>query len=121
MATINEVIEKVDKIKPNVFDENQKAEWIYRLDGRISKEVLKEEPPRQYIYPEDADNELLVPHPYDDMYVFFLQAMIDYNNEEYGKYNNAMAMYNEAFNSYAKLYQRENMPKSSGGFKNLLG
>ena len=121
MATINEVIERVDKIKPNVYDESQKAEWIYRLDGKISKEILKEEPPKHYVYPEDADNELLAPHPYDDMYVFFLEAMIDYSNGEYDRYNNAMEMYYSAFYSYAKLYQRENMPKSSGGYKNLLG
>ena len=120
MATINEIIEKVDKTKPNVFDENQKAEWIYRLDGRISREIFNETPPQQYIYPEDGDKELLVPHPYDDIYVFYLQALIDYSNEEYNKYNNAITMYNEAFASFAKLYQRENMPKASGGFKNVI-
>ena len=120
MPTINQVIERVDKVKPNVYDESAKAEWLHRLDGRISREILKQDPPQQYEYPEDGDKELLVPYPYDDMYDYFMQAMIDYNNREYGNYNNALAMYNESFTSYAKLYQRENMPKSSGWFKNLI-
>ena len=120
MPTINQVMERVDKIKPNVYDENTKAEWLHRLDGRISREILKHDPPQKYTYPEDGDKELLVPYPYDDIYNYFMQAMIDYSNGEYANYNNALTMYNEAFSSYAKLYQRENMPKSAGRFKNLF-
>lgn len=120
MPTINQVIERVDAIKPNTYEPEAKAEWLFRLDGRISREVMKVNPPQQYRYPEDGDKELLVPHPYDDIYDYFMGAMIDYYNKEFGEYNNAMTMYNEAFSSYAKLYQRENRPESSGGFKNVL-
>lgn len=119
-VTINKVIERVDRVKPNVYDEQTKAEWLYRLDGRISREILKEDPPQRYVYAEDGDKELLVPHPYDDLYDYYMMAMIDYSNQEYGSYNNALLMYNEAFWAYAKLYQRENLPKSAGRFNNLL-
>lgn len=120
MSTINQVIERVDGIKPNTYGENDKANWLYRLDGRISREILKENPPQQYKYPEDGDKELLVPFPYDNIYDYYLQAMISYHNNEIGGYNNANMLYLEAFNAYAKLYQRENVPKSAGGFKNIL-
>ena len=40
MPTINEVIERNDKIKPNTYEEQTKADWLYRLDGRISKEIM---------------------------------------------------------------------------------
>ena len=73
MPSINEVIERVDKVKPNVYDEEQKAEWLARLDGRISREILKMDLPVRYIYPEDGDKDLLVPYPYDDMYDYFLK------------------------------------------------
>ena len=120
MPSINEVIERVDKVKPNVYDEEQKAEWLARLDGRISREILKMRDPIKYIYPEDGDKELLVPYPYDDMYDYFLKAMIDFENGEIDSYNNSLAMYEESFNSYVKLWQRENMPKSAGRFKNHM-
>lgn len=120
MPTINQIIEKVDRIKPNVYDEQTKAGWLYQLDGRISKEIMKQDPPQQYSYPQDGDRELLVPFPFDGMYEHYMMAMIDYNNAEYGKYNNAMSMYNECFDSFAKAYQREHRPAHSGGFKNVL-
>ena len=74
MPSINEVIERNDKIKPNSFDETTKADWLYRLDGRISKEIMHTEPPVQYTYPEDGDKELLVPFPFDAVYDFYLHA-----------------------------------------------
>ena len=120
MPTINEVIERVDKIKPNTYDEQTKATWLYRVDGRISAEIMKQDPPQEYIYPEDADKELLVPHPYDNLYDFYLQAMIDYTNKEYGNYNNSMIMYNEVIESFSKKYIRDNMPKSASNFRNVI-
>ena len=113
MPTLNEVITRIDKVKPNTYDEQTKAEWIYRLDGRISKEIMHSEPPMHYIFPEDADKELLVPFPNDDIYDFFLQAMIDFNNREIASYNNAMTMFNEAFESFAKAYIRDNVPPTT--------
>lgn len=121
MPTINEVIERNDKIKPNTYDEQTKAEWLYRLDGRISKEVMLCEPPAHYIYPEDGDKELLVPFPNDAIYDHYLQAMIDYTNKEFGTYNNAMMMFNEAYEAFAKQYIRENVPPSFYNFRNVMG
>ena len=121
MPTINEVIERNKAVKPDTYDETTKAEWLYRLDGRISKEIMHQEPPAHYIYPEDGDKELLVPFPYDDMYDYYLQAMIDYNNKEFKTYNNSLAMYNKAFGEYAKLYIREHKPPSYYNFRNIMG
>ena len=64
-------------------------------------------------YGEDADltTELLVPAPYDDIYIRWLESQIDYTNGEYGKYNNSIAMYNAAYTAYANYYNRTHMPK----------
>lgn len=120
MSTINEVIERVDAVRPNTYSEEQKAEWISKLDGRVSRDILKENPPKKYEYPKDGDRELLIPFPHDNIYDYYILAMIDFSNKEYVHYNNAITQYTEAFNAYAKLYQREHMPKSKGGFKNLI-
>ena len=121
MPTINEVIERNDKVKPNTYDETTKADWLYRLDGRISKEIMHKEPPAHYIYPDDGDKELLVPFPNDAIYDYYLQAMIDFSNKEFGTFNNSMIMFNEAMDSYAKQYIRENLPPSFYNFRNIMG
>jgi hypothetical protein len=60
---------------------------------------------------EDLSTVLLVPAPYDDIYVRWLEAQIDYTNGEYGKYNNSIAMYNAAYTAFANYYNRTHMPK----------
>ena len=58
----------------------------------------------------DADTELLVPAPYDEVYVFWLESRIDYSNSEIARYNNSISNYNAAYNAYANYYNRRNMP-----------
>ena len=116
ISTLNEVIERVDKVKPNTYDDNTKADWLYRLDGRLSREVFQTEPPTQYTHPEDDDRELLVGFPYDNMYDLYLQAMISYQDKEYADYNNAIQLFEKIYSEHAKWYIRENTPKSHGTF-----
>lgn len=121
MPSINEVIERVDRNKPNTFDEQTKATWLARVDGRISIEILKEDPPTLYTYPDDGDKDLLVKEPFDNLYDHYLEAMIDYTNKEFANYNNSMLMYNEAMDGFAKWYIRTHVPKSASNFRNVMG
>ena len=54
--------------------------------------------------------ELLVPAPYDEIYLFWLESKIDYWNGEVGKYNNSITMYNTAYSAYEKYYNRTHKP-----------
>ena len=67
-------------------------------------------------YNEDTDpqTELLVPAPYDEVYLRWMEAQIDYHNGEYDKYNNAIIMFNAAFEAYAAYYNQHHMPVSRG-------
>lgn len=67
-------------------------------------------------YNEDTDlqTELLVPAPYDEVYLRWMEAQIDYHNGEYDKYNNAIIMFNTAFEAYAAYYNQHHMPVSRG-------
>lgn len=120
MPTINEVIERNDKIKPNAYSEQTKAGWLYRLDGKISAEIMHIDPPAQYQYPEDGDKELLVPEPYDEIYDYCLHTMIDYYNREINSYNNSMMMLNDAWWKFAQHYIRHNQPPSYYNFNNIM-
>lgn len=57
-----------------------------------------------------GDTELLVPAPYDELYLWWLSAQIDYHNAELAKYNNSIALFNTGYSVYAELYNREHMP-----------
>lgn len=63
--------------------------------------------------------ELLVPAPYDDIYIKWLEAQIDYANGEYNKYNNTSAAYNNAYVAYARAYHRDHMPKGGKEYKHF--
>lgn len=117
MSSPNKVIEYVDKVKANAYGPEEKFRWLSELDGLIRRVVWQEDGAVAYSYPEDADCELLVPYPFDDIYSLYVQAKIDFYNKDYNDYNNAVAVFQERFEEYKKAYIRENMPKSAGSVK----
>lgn len=56
------------------------------------------------------DTVLIAPAPYDDLYIKWLEAQIDYTNGEYGKYNNSKLAFNTAYTAYESWYNRNHMP-----------
>ena len=117
--TILEAINRVDTIKPNSYKQSEKVDWLSTLDGIIKSEIIDTHEGGEAIVFEgyDAntllDTELLVPAPYDDIYIRWLEARIDYANGEYGKYNNSLTAYNDAYDLYARYYNRKHMPKGN--------
>ena len=110
--TIMEALHRIDAIKPNSYSMAEKIKWLSTLDGTIKKEIIDNYQGAATIvfngYTEDADLNtiLLVPAPYDEIYLFLLESKIDYWNGEIGKYNNSTAMFNEAYSNFAKYYNR---------------
>lgn len=114
--TIIEAITNIDALKTNTYTQNDKVKWLSRLDWMVKKEIIdthEVEVPVEFTgYDEttDLNTELLVPAPYDEVYLRWLEAQIDYANAEYGKYNNSITMYNTSFTAYANYYNRTHMP-----------
>ena len=117
--TILEAIHKIDTLKPNSYTQPEKIKWLSTLDGVIKREIIDTHEGGESIVFEcyddesDLDTMMLVPAPYDDIYVRWLEARIDYANGEYGKYNNSSEAYNVAFEAYSRYYNRQNMPKQT--------
>ena len=44
------------------------------------------------------------------VYIKWLESKIDYNNAEYGKYNNSSIAFNNAYSAFERYYNRQNMP-----------
>ena len=114
--TIIEVINRIDAIKPNSFSQQEKVRWLNTLDGIIKKEIIDTHEGAEKVtfngYNDSTPitTELLVPAPYDDVYIRYLEMQIDYANGEYNKYDNSYAMYNNAYSAFARYYNRTNMP-----------
>ena len=112
---IIEAIQKVDALKPNSYSQEDKIKWLSTLDGIVKKEIIDTHVGGNEIVLNDYDLsslevELLIPAPYDDIYIKWLEAQIDYNSSEIGKYNNSMAMFNSAYGNYERDYNRTHMP-----------
>lgn len=114
-----EVISAVDALKPNTYSVENKIAWLSWVDETVQREIFDSHQGAGAVfggYSADTppDTALLVPPPYDQLYLRYLEAQIDYHNGEYDRFNNAMAMYEAAFDSFAKYYTRTHMPVSRG-------
>lgn len=117
--TIIEAINQIDALKPNAFIQNDKIRWLNTVDGFIKAEVIDTHEGSENVsftgYDMDTalDTVLLVPAPYDVLYLRWLEAQIDYANAELGKYNNSITMFNSAYADFRNYYNRKNMPKGT--------
>ena len=93
-----------------------------QLDGQIWREIIRTHEGGEDIEQPDGsagvERELLVPEPWaGDLYNYWLQAMIDRENGEIGKYNQTSQLYNQAYLTYAGYYNRTHMPIGCGPMK----
>ena len=118
--TINEAITRLDALKFNTYNEEDKIEWLSRLDSAVKLQIIDNHSGAESIpfngYNADTplNTVLLVPAPYDEVYLRWMEAQIDYHNGEYDKFNNSIIMYNTAFDAYQKYYIRTHMPVQTG-------
>ena len=114
--TISQAISRVDDLRHNVYSVQDKIRWLSTLEHTVVRQVLQEHEGEEisfdgYTPERDMQTELMVKAPYDDIYIRWMEAMIDYHNGEYARYNNAIELFNTEFNAYADHYHRGHMPK----------
>ena len=113
--TINEAIEQVQELKPNQIPEEIMVRWLSVLEGKIIDEIILTHELSERIeftgYTiDDVNSELMVPDTYADVYIYYLEAMIDQTNNEGARYASSMQMFNSAWQDYANYYNRNNRP-----------
>lgn len=117
--TIIEAINAIDALKPNTYGTPEKIGWLSRLDGKVKREIIDTHEGADAVvfdgYNEDTplDTKLLVDAPYDEIYLMWLEAQIDYTNKEYGKYNNSVIQYNNSYSAFWRYYNRTHLPLSA--------
>ena len=115
--TIKECIDNVDNIKPNQYLIRDKVQWLSFIDEIIINDVLKTHEGYDGRYDDFAGYSeakltvpLIVPSPYDRLYVAYLKMKIDGENGETARYNNSASMFNTYMMEYRKYYNKTHMP-----------
>lgn len=113
-----EAIRRIDELKHNTYTTGEKIAWLSELDGNVKKSVYDTHIPNDgeaapeftgYTEKNAEDGEgpvLLIPAPWDSVYLLWLQAQIDFYNGEYDRYNNSIAAASAVLQSFESDYHR---------------
>lgn len=101
MATLKEILDRVEREKHDAFPGDVKARWVAELEGKIALDCFdmspKEAQAVQYSWPNDQNKVLLIRFPNEEIYALYLEAMVDFYNGEPDRYQNTMERFNQAF------------------------
>lgn len=103
---VSEAIEKVKERKPNAYEDHTLLEWLNEIEARVQRDLLDTAPEGIFSYSieRDMERELLLPKPYDVLYLHYIIAMIEFNQQEYEAYNNTSELANSTFAEAQKYY-----------------
>lgn len=96
--TMSEAIATVNERNPNAFPEETKAKILCAFESRLVYEFEGED--RKISYPENINDELILPGRYSEIYVVYLSAMVYFWNKEYEEYNNHAALFSSLMEQY---------------------
>lgn len=99
-------------ITPGLPGPEQEAEQALDLQHGFCRR-----PEEQLVFagygPEDGEKELIVGEPFDEMYVLWISAQIDWNNMEYESFNNSNAMFESVLLDFKNAFNRTHRPKGA--------
>lgn len=118
--TIEQCIQEVDVLEPNVCSRGEKVRWLSRIEGRV-KRIMDgyENAPDFSGYTEDTptDTALLLGEPFGDVYSQFLRAQIAAYNGENSLYNDMMTLFDDAWARFCGDYAANHRPRQTGRFR----
>ena len=113
---IREAIAMAADLTGQVVSNTMLVRWLSELDGKLAVTFFREEEWEPYDPVEDLDTDLLVPYPYDGMYLNHLEAMTYFTNGEYDRYENAKTMSEKVLKDYRAFMQRTQARPCQPGF-----
>lgn len=122
--TLQEVLSTTDELKANMMSTATKIRFISEIEGRVHQEILMkhqhtEEEETLPVYDDNTDlsTTMLVPAPYDMLYVYWLMSKIDMLNQETDKEYNNSVRFDKAWNEFSDYWTREHMPLQPADYK----
>lgn len=114
--TIGECLDRVDRICKNGVDPDIKLHALSELDQKIYHTVFLTHE-GEFVefsgYDENTgdDTKLLIPSPWDHLYVDYLIMRVAQIANEAGRYNNARTAFEEKMTEFRNWYTRTHVPK----------
>ena len=119
--TIEKIISQLDSQLPNTASQSEKVGWLDRIDRQVKHEILDTHtaPAEFEGYTDDTplNTTLLIPEPYDECYIRYMEAQIHYAMGEMSRYKNSMMLFNTVYSAYSSWYHRTHTPVNAGGFR----
>ena len=103
---ISDALSRASAMTGQVVANSDAVRWLSELDGRLAFELYRVDAWTPYDPTDDLQSELLVPYPWDGLYVHHLEAMTYYTNGEYDRYEPARAMSERTLTDFRHFLQR---------------
>lgn len=139
---VSTLISEYNTDRPNQVDDQRKIAWLKKVEAMVIREVVATHHMTQgqvgnldswtvdgttlimgdTIYSTDADaivsdfndeTELIVPAPYSDLYMFWLDERIALMNNEAKRYNTVSTLFNNVYVTFQQWYNRTHTPLST--------
>ena len=101
-VTVGWVLSEIDRLTPNPFTAEEKRHWLAQAEAFVALAVGAQLPDGPL-----ADEQMLLAEvPYDGLYGRYVEAQIHYAAGEIGRYNNAMAVWNQLLLAWQAQHHR---------------
>ncbi len=107
--TIQNFLDLTDVLAPGGVDSTVRLRWLSEIEGRVRVELYGEDPASLSPIASDTprDTVLAAPSPYDRLYWLHHLAMCDCLLGDAARYENAAALFNEAYASLGRYLKRK--------------
>lgn len=115
--TVSQAIDQVDALAPNMLMHPEKSRHLAVLNERVLYELYQANRVTLPDLPDvsDPSADLLIPSPWDEGYVYYTAAMIEYARGDNARYNEHIGMFHSLWGAYADHFRRTHLPR--GGFR----
>lgn len=117
--TIQEAIDRFRALKAHsrtvfgansIYSDENLIAWLWECDATIYEEFIRQrEDPVNPPIPYDQNNqaaELIMPAPYDEAYLLWLEFKVKYYEEETEQANNALLLFRDKYDDFRAWYNR---------------
>lgn len=100
--TSNRLITLLRELTENQYTDSVLMMWLSNCENTVLTDVMLASPEDCVELTEPSDEKLLVPHPWDKLYLPYMQAQVAHANGEYDHYANYIALFNAYLEEYAR-------------------
>lgn len=119
---VGKLIETVTVLIGQQYDLEMLIGWLNEIEGQVLDQVVNKAQGFDVEFvpfaEDDSERELTVPDRFQDVYVNYIRAKVDFTNQETERYNNDAAMFEASWKEYASWHIRNYVPKPAAKFRN---